>query len=200
LFDFGLHFRFLQKATEALFEMGQASVAATLAWQKQLHEDFTSDAQLPANRPDAWKIGLERFSSSAVMPVWQLWFGCWMPPPVWTHESLAASRSAMEMAQRFLWPGGSATAPNGLFGWPNSAPPLLGSGTPWSFYQGPLTAMMLAYGIPYAVAAPTVRATTSALEAAEAAWAQWRLLVMIGNPTQGKWTISAQQPWPPSIH
>lgn len=200
MFDFGLHFRFLQKATEALFELGQASVAATLAWQRQVHEEFTSDAQFLANRPEAQKIGLEHVSSRAVTPVWQLWFGCWTPPSAWTHESFAASRSAVEMAQRFLWPGGSPTAPNGFFGWPSSAPPLLGSGTPWNFYQGPLTAMMLAYGIPYAVAAPAARATTSAMEAAEAAWAQWRLLVMTGDRTQGDWTISAKQPWPPSIH
>ena len=43
---------------------------------------------------------------------------------------------------------------------------------PWSFYQTPLTAMMLSAGLPYTVAAPTARASTATMDAAEAAHQQ----------------------------
>src|SRR3954452_6351483 len=44
VFDCALHFRFLQKASEAMFEMGQASVAATLACQSRLYNELTGEA------------------------------------------------------------------------------------------------------------------------------------------------------------
>lgn len=37
-----------------------------------------------------------------------------------------------------------------------------------------MIAMMVSYGVPYAVAAPTARASTSAMDAADCAYAQWR--------------------------
>ncbi len=38
----------------------------------------------------------------------------------------------------------------------------------WSLYQGPMTMMLVGAGLPYAVAAPTARASAAALEAADA--------------------------------
>jgi hypothetical protein len=49
--------------------------------------------------------------------------------------------------------------------------------SPWSVYQAPLMAMLLNYGVPYSVAAPTARANTCALDAADAMCAQWRALL-----------------------
>ncbi len=58
-------------------------------------------------------------------------------------------------------------------------------------------AMMLSYGVPYAVAAPTARASTSAMDAADAACTQWRLV--FGN-SEGRQqalprNFTAQTPW-----
>jgi hypothetical protein len=41
--------------------------------------------------------------------------------------------------------------------------------TPWSMYQSPLMAWMITSGVPASVAAPAARATTSAMDAADAA-------------------------------
>jgi hypothetical protein len=45
-----------------------------------------------------------------------------------------------------------------------------------------MMAMMLSYGVPYSVAAPTARASTSAMDAADAAYTQWQLV--FGSPAK----------------
>jgi hypothetical protein len=79
--------------------------------------------------------------------------------------------------------------------------------SPWSFYQGPLIAMMLSYGVPYAVAAPTARASTSAMDAADCACTQWRLVFGSNNGNErsapewpkatGQWSTAQ---WPSYLH
>ncbi len=75
MFDFALHFRFLQKATEALFEMGQASVAAGLAWQSRLNDELTANRHSTASRVAATPstIGGRQPGFAA----WQMWMGRW---------------------------------------------------------------------------------------------------------------------------
>ncbi len=170
MFDYALHFRFLQKATEAMFEMGQASVAATLACQKRLYDEMVPGGLRPADPAAAWTE----------------WFGDWTPvasAPAPAQPDLMQSWFAMANAYSSYWSGSrTAQTPQSLAmaamvntPFPASVQAFWGA-TPWTFYQGPMVAMMLSYGVPYAVAAPTARASTSAMDAADAACAQWRLV------------------------
>jgi len=166
VFDCALHFRFLQKATEAMFEMGQASVAASLACQKRLYEEMTPENLRPAE---------------PVAP-WAAWFEAWAPvakpqPPA--QPDLMQSWLAMANACSAYWSvGQSAPASRPMMATPVFPPAVQAfwGATPWTLYQAPMMAMMLSYGVPYAVAAPTARASTSAMDAADAACAQWRLV------------------------
>jgi hypothetical protein len=146
MFDMGLHFRFLQKATEAFFEMSQASVAAALAVQSRVHEQMTSQTAAAGatdtreiSNPLPWAASASGFAS--------------------------ASNSGGPYPNPFAWSLMWATplAPT----WPLS---------PWAVYQGPMVATLVSYGVPYAVAAPAARASTSAMDAADAACAQLRLV------------------------
>jgi hypothetical protein len=187
LFDCALHFRFLQKATEAMFEMGQASVAATLACQKRLYDEMTPEGLVP---PEPTMV-------------WPTWFGDWppvprapVPPPA--QFDFMQSWLAMASACSAVYGAGLQSNPAtrmvamGNASWPASAQAFWGV-TPWTFYQGPMMAMMLSYGVPYAVAAPTARASTSAMDAADAAYTQWRLV--FGSP-EGKQSIMRNMPAP----
>ena len=104
----------------------------------------------------------------------------------WTGQNTQASR-AMAMA---------ATPP----AFSNAVQAFWGV-SPWTLYQGPMVAMMLSYGVPYAVAAPTARASTSAMDAADAAYAQWRLVF---GSTEGRQSIERNlafaTPWPSYLH
>jgi hypothetical protein len=196
LFDCALHFRFLQKATEAMFEMGQASVAASLACQKRLYEGLTPEGLLP----------------QPASP-WAGWFGDWTPVasvPVPSPPDLMQSWLAMMSAcSSAYWPTPQPVPTPQAFAMGNSPWPMpvplsvqaFWGVTPWSFYQGPMMAMMLSYGVPYAVAAPTARASTSAMDAADAACTQWRLVFgnSEGQPTPSR-NFAAQSPWSAYLH
>jgi len=169
LFDYALHFRFLQKATEAMFEMGQASVAATLACQKRIYDEMTPENLRPAE-PAAW-TGWYGSSPSVSSPTRAM--------PRQAQPDLMQSWFAMANACSAYWTTGvretpvSPVMPMGSFAMPPAVQAFWGV-TPWTVYQGPMVAMMLSYGVPYAVAAPAARAGTSAMDAADAACAQWR--------------------------
>jgi hypothetical protein len=160
VFDFALHFRCLQKATEALFEMGQASLAAGIAWQSRLNEELVNTIHTAASPPAPAPI--DPFS------LWQSWFDCW------TNSGAAPRPNQIaDIWQAWATPASTAMVA-GVSAWPSLTANAFLNATPWSFYQGPLTAMMLSYGVPYSVAAPTARASTCAMDAADAACAQWR--------------------------
>lgn len=163
MFDFSLHFRCLQKATEALFEMGQATLAAGIAWQSSINDELVNTIHTTTNPPAA----------TAVDPftLWQSWIECWTP-------ASAPSRNTNVFTEAWqAWATPASTAfVAGAAAWPSLTTNAFFNASPWSFYQGPLTAMMLSYGVPYSVAAPTARASTCAMDAADAACAQWRLM------------------------
>jgi len=219
VFDFALHFRFLQKATEAFFEMSQASVAATVAWQSRLHDEMTLESQQTATAFSLWPMWIGDWTpakgtaavwsgysvepwhaaASSLSP-WQNWFEIWAPA-----KSSLGSRSADPMQawyaaasawQNLASPNAMAAFGAGAQGWPAAATQAIWSVTPWSFYQGPLMAMMLSCGVPYAVAAPTARASTSAMDAADAACTQWRLIFGNSECKKGGSNLTARQMWP----
>jgi hypothetical protein len=193
LFDWALHFRFLQKATETMFEMGQASVAATLACQKRLYEEITTDGFRP---PD--------------QPMWTAWFGNWAPMAQAPAPQIDWMQSWLAMASACSLPylPGQQVAPmttafaagNSQWSLPPSILAFWGV-SPWTFYQGPMMAMMLSHGVPYAVAAPTARASTSAMDAADAACMQWRLVFGSSNGRESlDRNLVAQTPWSAYLH
>jgi hypothetical protein len=217
VFDFALHIRFLQKATEAFFEMGQASVAASAAWQSRLHDEMTSECWQTGNALSAWPVWFGDWIPTATTPAvwpanpvapwnaaassfspWQTWFDIWAPAaasPARATDPMQAWHEAVSAWQNLASPN-TMTALNPLTsGWPAAAQAIW-SVTPWSFYQGPLTAMMLSYGVPYAVAAPTARASTSAMDAADAACTQWRLVFGNGDHKKRGSNLTARQAWP----
>jgi hypothetical protein len=112
---------------------------------------------------------------------------------------------AMADACTAYWSGGQAARSLQPIAMANAAfPPAVQAfwgATPWTFYQGPMVAMMLSYGVPYAVAAPTARASTSAMDAADAACAQWRLVF---GSTEGQKSLERNVPvtphWPAYLH
>ncbi len=182
MFDCALHFRFLQKATEAMFEMGQASVAAALACQRRVYDEMTPEELRPPEPPaNPWANNS-----------WSAWFGDWaqvpqVPTPAQPDlmQSWLAMASACSMS---YWTGGQAAPAARVMAMSNPALPASMQAfksfwsqswwgmSPWTLYQPPMVAMMLSYGVPYAVAAPTARASTSAMDAADAACEQWRLV------------------------
>jgi hypothetical protein len=220
VFDFALHIRFLQKATEAFFEMGQASVAATVAWQSRLHDEMTSEGWQTGNAFSAWPVWFGDWTPAAATPSvwsgnqaapwnvasssfspWQTWFEIWAPAtasPIARRSTdpMQAWYAAVNAWQSLASPNAMAAMNAGMSGWPVAATQAMWSVTPWSFYQGPLTAMMLSYGVPYAVAAPTARASTSAMDAADAACTQWRLVFGNSDGKKGGSNLTARQMWP----
>ncbi len=175
-----------------MFEMGQASVAAALACQKRLISEMAP--QDPSTRE---------------APAWPGWFGDWTPvpqAPAPMQTEMMQAWLSMAGASLAFWPGAqqavaaSRAFPGGDSFWPASIPAAWGT-TPWALYQGPMMAMMLSYGIPYAVAAPTARASTSAMDAADAACTQWRLV--FGN-AEGQRAMdrhfAPKSPWSSYLH
>lgn len=169
MFDFALHFRCLQKATEAFFEMSQASMAAGLAWQERLNQQL--DHTVPGSvQADDW-IAAQPFSA------FHMWLSYWEAATTPTHPAPLAN----------IWSAWTPTPPVGTpfpFGqadWSAFLPFWQAMPMPWSFYQAPLMAMMLTYGVPYSVAAPTARASTCAMDAADAACTQWRQMLASTN-------------------
>jgi hypothetical protein len=193
LFDYALHFRFLQKATDAMFEMGQASVAATLACQKRVYDEMTPENLRP------------------VEPVaWTGWFGTPAPvsrTPTPTQPDFMQSWLAMANAYSSYWTGfqeAPASRPRPMMMGGMAIPPAFQAFwgvSPWTYYQGPMVAMMLYYGVPYAVAAPAARASTSAMDAADAACTQWRLVF---GSAEGQRSLERNVPvtprWPVYLH
>ena len=162
-----------------MFEMGQASVAATLACQSRLYDELTGDSD----------------GGSSVRPSRTSWFNPSGSLPLAAQATSPAQRWLALSATIPLWPGFTSDWGNdtcdaaawwgtawmaALSDWQAGPQPTAAFAfwgvSPWNVYQGPMIATMLSYGVPYAVAAPTARASTSALDAADAVRAQWNCI------------------------
>jgi hypothetical protein len=193
VFDYALHFRFLQKATEAMFEMGQASVAASLACQKRIYEDMTPE-NLRAPEPVSWPSWYVPPTSVARTPSLP------QPQPDFTQSWLAMANACSAYWTGFREMPAAQTMMMGGLPLPPAVQAFWGI-TPWTMYQAPMVAMMLSYGVPYAVAAPTARASTSAMDAADAACAQWRLVFGSAEGQKSlRRNVSATPQWSAYLH
>ena len=177
LFDCALHFRFLQKATEAMFEMGQASVAASLACQKRIYDDINPPPPPPPPKPLTQADLMQSWFEMANACTAAYWSGVQTP---------AASQQRQVPVNPIFSP---------------AVMPAFWNVSPWTFYQGPMVAMLLSYGVPYAVAAPTARASTSAMDAADAAYAQWRAIFSSSEGRESlNRNIASSAPWSAYLH
>lgn len=187
MFDLDLHFKFLRKATEAFFEFGQASVAATTAWQSHVHAQLSGLQPVTTFSPwptwfGAWHSALQPMYA---MPLRQNEFApaWWVPPAAATTAAAwwvppAAPTTAAAWWVPPNWPTTAAAwwqQPANV-NWAMSSFMPAAAMVPWGFYQAPMISMMVSNGVPYAVAAPSARASTSAMDAAGAAYTQWRLI------------------------
>jgi len=147
--------------------MSQASLAVGLAWQERLNSEFGHTGR-SAPSSDDW-MAVQPFSA------FNMWLGYW-------EAASAPAQPVLPLPD--FWSAWTPPAGNPFLASPSdwSAFPFWQAmPMPWSFYQAPLMAMMLTYGVPYSVAAPTARASTCAMDAADAACSQWRLMLASTN-------------------
>ena len=176
MFDFDLQLRFWRSATDAAMEWSQASMAAATEWQSQALAPSRQPAVSGAASP------FNMFNASAPSNPWGWAFSFWQPqlqsPNTWPAASTPFANPAMTFWNPFLNPwGGASPATTWPTMMPGTMPAMMDAFMawrvlPWSFYQTPLTAMMLSAGLPYTVAGPTARASTATMDAAEAAHQQ----------------------------
>ena len=185
MFDFDLQLRFWRSVTDVMVHGAQAALAATTALQEQM---------LASEQPVASPV----FAMPALplpisaMPIFAmfdpaLWMGGAASPSntnPFASSSFASNpfaanpfmnvspwieifcRQSAEMMPVTATAWGSFPQPNPaammapIWGW---------AASPWAVMQNPLTAMMMQAGFPYAVALPSAKASTAAMDAADAA-------------------------------
>ena len=162
MFDFDLQMRMWRSAMDAFVHSSQASIAAAAAWQDQVTKSSQPESCTSANssanlNPFGW-----------MMPSASMW---WLEP--WSNMM---GTKANTLPLLLGWPGPQtlsqttwdvATSPElfsdivaSFWTWPTSQ---------WAFFQTPMTAMMMSAGLPYNVASPSAKASTSAMDVADAA-------------------------------
>ena len=158
VFDFDLQMRFWRSVTDAMVHSAQASMAAASAWQDVV---LASPGAIKTADPEA--------------PVWP--FFAAVPD---SNPWFPAARSLTEVSPwvEIFWRQSADMMPMTETAWgsiPQANPaamlaPFWGwAASPWAFMQTPLTAMMMQAGFPYAVASPSAKAGTAAMDAADAA-------------------------------
>ena len=182
MWDFDLQVRFLKSSNDAWFGFAAATVAAASEWQGQVIRTVTETK--PENgvdlfNPMTWwpafipkpgtqmpfAAGLSGFSTAPnpfmpAMPGWPT-ANPWAAADPWQAMSLMFTSFAQPPpAQGFGFPPAMT-----MFGtWPQMWQPFS-----WTMYQLPITAMMMANGMPHSIASPAAKASTSTLDAFDAA-------------------------------
>ena len=183
LYDFDLHMRFIKSATEAWFSYATAGFAALSALQDRLANGNieilppAAPAPIPAGPyGNMFSWWLDMFTPKAAAA----------PAGVADFGAAAFQFSPFAAAFKpFAW-GSSSTANPWMDGWQDMMKSMMqgwGSqgwgmqgaqawGFPqmsWSAFQMPMTAWLMAAGLPYSVAEPTARGNTASMDAAAAA-------------------------------
>ena len=182
MWDFDLQARYFMSSNDAWFGFAAATAAAVSEWQDQVVRTVTETE--PENAADLFNP--------------MTWWPAFVPKPG-TQSPLAAGLSSFGMPQNpFLpgmasWPAANPwaaadpcqvlssmfnafaqPAPAPAFGLPSAMTmfgtwPQMWQPFSWTMYQLPLTAMMMANGMPHSVASPAAQASTSTLDALDAA-------------------------------
>lgn len=181
MYDPELQLRFLRSATDAFFEGAEACLAASQAWQNafQSSPDISRSrsaapiAPMPLEPFAAWAWAFDLMREQPAVPpamsaTWP-WPGATPAKPTWPLQAFQMNPG---------WAMNAGGAPFGGAASMSADPASLWSSmmtsywtlpaVSWSLYQGPLIMMLVGSGLPYAIAAPTARASTAALDAAEA--------------------------------
>ena len=186
MYDPELQARFLRSATDAMLEGADVLRAASEAWQAAVQTSLGMPAQRQPQRVEA--MPLEPFAAWS----WTLdfWRNAGAPIPMSPMPALMSPNAfawpTAAFASGASWPmfGARAAAPM----MPMMSPMMSMSPTndpsafmaamvkaywtlpaiTWSLYRGPMTLALVNAGMPYAIAAPTARASAAALDAADA--------------------------------
>lgn len=176
MFDAALQMRFWRNFSDAMTHGTEAAFAAAAIWQKEMlaatqEPSRASAISKPAVVPlPFWPMSFagttssRRAASSSPM-------ACFAP---WAAMSDTNAASVLAQWATFYGEAMTALGPNGpyaqmaktfapYFPWPVMT---------WAYMQTPLTAMFMSSGMPYTVAAPSAKASTCAMDAADAARAQ----------------------------
>ena len=146
MFDVALQMRFWRNLSDAMTHGTEAAFAAAAVWQKEMLAATQQPSRTPAISKPAvapfpfWPMG---FAGNASTRRWANFYGEAM-------TALGPNGPYAQMAKTF--------AP--YFPWPVMT---------WAYMQTPLTAMFMSSGMPYTVAAPSAKASTCAMDAADAA-------------------------------
>jgi hypothetical protein len=192
VFDFDLQMRFWRSVTDAVMHSTEASFAAAAAWQNEVL------TPAPKPKPASSPL-FPMLSAFPMMPVLPLvptfpmmdttalpWASIWGSNP-WlggdtamakaSNPFLAPFASTMPWVEIF-WRQSAEVMPVTQSAWgsfPQANPAMMfgpfwnWAASPWAYMQTPITAMMMSAGFPYDVASPSAKASTAALDAADAA-------------------------------
>ncbi|MFN0219814.1 MAG: hypothetical protein ACKVP4_13485 [Hyphomicrobium sp.] len=178
MFDPDLQLRFMRSATDAFFEGAEAMMAASRSWQAALPglggtRGPTAPVEpMPMEPFAAWSWALDLWRDhpaiKPAMPAQWPWLQSAAPKPTWPLQAFQMNS---------MWAMNTSAASFGGMSPPADPAALWSSmmtsywtlpAVSWSLYQGPLTMMLVTSGLPYAIAGPTARASTAALDAADA--------------------------------
>ncbi|MEQ1650989.1 MAG: hypothetical protein ABL897_00720 [Hyphomicrobium sp.] len=141
----------------------QASMWWLGPWQ-QFASPWTGQSSPSSAAPRAGFNCMTPFASMSPMFDMTPWFNMWFSQSLSAWSPQAKSASPWGTAWSPAWGFGTQPATSNPFAafWPFQM-------LPFSYMQMPLTAMLMSAGMPYKVASPSAKASTSAMDAAEAA-------------------------------
>lgn len=166
MIDPDLQLRFWRNISSAMLHGTDAAFAAAAEWQKEMLAAGKSPAPAPKSQNvlpmPFWPMGAadQLKTSSASLACFAPW-------------AVADTNAFSMMAQwaNFYRDAMSVMGPNGPYAqWTKTfAPYFPWPAMTWAYMQTPLTAMLMQSGMPYTVAAPSAKASTYAMDAADAA-------------------------------
>lgn len=197
MYDYDLHMRFVRSATDAWFNYATAGWAAFGAWQNHVVNEVQGNAKpavrqqaAPANAFSWWMdmftprppaavapradFGAPFFQFAAFQPSMPAAFdpmamfapmsmfnGMNLFSPMTAYNAVTTKNAFSPFTAADSWTAGWMEMMQTFSrGWPQMS---------WSMYQAPMTAWLMAQGLPYEVAAPTARGNAASMDAADAA-------------------------------
>lgn len=173
MFDVALQMRFWRNFSDAMTHGTEAAFAAAAVWQKEMLAATQEPSRSPAlSKPAAmplpfWPMSLLGSASTRSMASGSS-MACFAP---WAVMSANDATSVFAPWANFYSQAITALGPNGPYAQmaKTFAPYLPWPVMTWAYMQTPLTAMLMSSGMPYTVAAPSAKASTCAMDAADAA-------------------------------
>lgn len=157
MFDFDLSMRIWRGAMDAAFAYAEAAVAGAAAFQNQLERGTGSTFDLPS-----WPIARDHVSANAFSFGIDPMLNPWAMTAAWWQSICSQNQTPS-------WPMASWMQP----AWPPAPNDLLSAYLAWqpwqsSYARQPIMFTLMAFGMPFGVANPMARATTSMLDASDA--------------------------------